>query len=75
MTKRILSLVLALALWTVAYAQESARVITGNVADSEGIPLIGATVQVPNSTTGTVTDIDGNFEISVPEGTEQLEIN
>ena len=72
--QRLLSLAFALAFWTVAFGQDG-RVITGNVADVEGVPLIGATVQVPNSTVGTVTDIDGNFEISVPAGTDALEIN
>ena len=74
MMQRLLSLAFALAFWTVAFGQDG-RVITGNVADVEGVPLIGATVQVPNSTVGTVTDIDGNFEISVPAGTDALEIN
>lgn len=39
--------------------------ITGTVKDSEGEPLIGATIAIPGSSTGAVTDIDGNFTITV----------
>lgn len=39
--------------------------VTGNVADENGEPLIGASVTVQGSKTGTVTDIDGNYEIPV----------
>lgn len=37
--------------------------IRGTVADTSGEPLIGVTVQVRGSSTGTVTDIDGNFTL------------
>ena len=39
--------------------------VTGRVVDVDGIPLIGATIQESGGTTGTVTDYDGNFQISV----------
>ena len=40
--------------------------VTGIVTDNEGA-LIGATVTIKgNATTGTVTDIDGRYEINVP---------
>ena len=34
-----------------------------------GLPMPGVNVTVKNSTTGTITDMDGNFTISVPQGT------
>ncbi|MEL7599267.1 MAG: SusC/RagA family protein [Bacteroidetes bacterium GWD2_45_23] len=37
--------------------------LRGTVADVAGDPLIGVTVQVQGSTTGTVTDVDGNFTL------------
>ncbi len=47
------------------------RTITGNISDAgENIPLIGATVQVKGATVGTVTDLDGNFSLEVPAGSE-----
>jgi iron complex outermembrane recepter protein len=35
--------------------------ITGNVADNSGEPLIGASIVVKGTSSGTITDIDGNF--------------
>lgn len=35
---------------------------SGVVKDSRGEPVIGATVRVPNSSTGAITDIDGHFQ-------------
>lgn len=42
------------------------RTITGKVADTGGEPLIGATVLVKGTQAGTVTDVDGNYSVSVP---------
>jgi TonB-linked SusC/RagA family outer membrane protein len=44
----------------------SAQTIKGNVADNIGEPIIGATVQEQGAAgNGTVTDIDGNFSLSL----------
>lgn len=49
---------------TVAAQQFTAK---GIVVDSSGIPVIGASVVLKgNNSIGTITDIDGNFELSVP---------
>ena len=45
-------------------------VVKGTVLDSNGEPIIGANVMVDGGTTGTITDIDGNFQLSVPVGTK-----
>jgi TonB-linked SusC/RagA family outer membrane protein len=42
--------------------------ISGIVTDENGEPLPGATITVQGTTTGTVTDMDGNYSISVPDG-------
>ncbi len=42
--------------------------VTGKVVDLSGNPLIGATVVIEGTTTGTTTDNDGNFTINVEEG-------
>lgn len=39
--------------------------ITGNVKDKNGDPLIGVTVQVKGTTSGTVTDFDGNYVLMI----------
>ena len=47
------------------YAQKN---ITGKVIDEKGEPLIGATILVVGSTTGVITDFDGNFTLQVKPG-------
>lgn len=42
--------------------------VKGNVVDQNGEPIIGATVKVANSQTGTVTNFDGDFTISCRDG-------
>lgn len=42
--------------------------VTGTILDTNGIPVIGANVVIKGSTTGTITDIDGNFTIEAPIG-------
>jgi TonB-dependent starch-binding outer membrane protein SusC len=49
------------------------RTVKGKVTDAEnGEGLIGATVTVVGTTRGAVTDIDGNYAVVVPEGSNQL---
>ncbi|MDD4660086.1 MAG: TonB-dependent receptor [Massilibacteroides sp.] len=42
-------------------------VVHGTVTDHSGLPLVGVNVIAKGTTTGTVTDIDGNFELQVSE--------
>ncbi|MDE6023306.1 MAG: carboxypeptidase-like regulatory domain-containing protein, partial [Muribaculaceae bacterium] len=50
-----------------AYAQDVK--VSGKVISSlDGEPLIGATVMVKGTATGTATDIDGAFTINAPKG-------
>lgn len=49
-----------------AFAQSK---VTGTVVDAAGEPVIGASVIIKGTSTGTVTDFDGNFTINnVPNG-------
>ena len=47
-----------------AFAQD--RTVTGTVSATNGEALIGAGVVIKGTTTGTVTDLDGRFSLSVP---------
>ncbi len=51
------------------------QTVTGTVVDASGTPLIAATVQAKGTTTGTVTDIDGKFTLSVPEDVNQVVVS
>ena len=72
MEKRLMTVVAGLALSTsMAFAQSQ---ISGKVTASEdGSPVIGASIKVVGTNTGTVTDIDGNFTLNAPAGAK-LEI-
>lgn len=47
--------------------QASEKTITGIVTDESGEPIIGANVVEKGTTNGTVTDINGNFTLSVSD--------
>lgn len=59
----------------ISYNADGSKNIRGKVLDLEGESLIGASVLIRGTNTGTVTDIDGNFEIRIPAGYTALEIS
>lgn len=63
--KHLLLLLTMLSISLTAFAQQK---VTGNVKDSSGEPIIGASISIKdNQTVGTITDFDGNFTLDVPE--------
>lgn len=55
---------------SMAFAQKQ---ITGTVIDAEsGEPLIGVSVRVPNTNTGSLTDVNGKFSVTLPSGQKNL---
>lgn len=48
---------------------QQAKQISGKVVDAQNEPLIGVSIQVKGTTTGTVTDFDGNYSIQAATGT------
>ncbi len=50
---------------------EGKNVINGRVVDDKGWPLVGATISVPGTNYYAVTDVDGNYSLSVPETVEK----
>jgi len=53
-----------------SFAQQ--RNVQGTVSDKAGEPLIGASVLVKGTTSGTITDIDGSYQLNVPDGRSVL---
>ncbi|MCB0631314.1 MAG: TonB-dependent receptor [Saprospiraceae bacterium] len=52
------------------------RQISGSITDaSNGDPLIGANILVQGTSSGTVTDFDGSFQLTVPGNDAVLEIS
>lgn len=51
------------------------QTLKGRVASSADEPLVGATVQIINTSKGTITDLNGNFEIATARERETLVIS
>ena len=51
------------------------QTVSGNVKDESGEALPGVAVIVKGTTTGTTTDIDGNFTLVVPAGAKALQFS
>lgn len=69
---------------SVAYAAENQFPVTqnqntgkivGTVVDASGVPIAGASVIVVGTTTGTFTDVDGNFEMKDIASDAKLQIS
>lgn len=53
--------------------QDKTKKVTGCVKDANGEPILGATIMEKGTTNGTVTDVDGNFTLTVsPDATLQV---
>tara|TARA_B110000046_G_scaffold114954_1_gene122134 strand:+ start:633 stop:1352 length:720 start_codon:yes stop_codon:yes gene_type:complete len=62
---RILTLFMALIV-QVTFAQQ--KTVSGTVSDENGLPLIGATVVISGTSSGTTTDFDGKYLLNVSQG-------
>ena len=49
-----------------AFAQQGGKKITGQVIDENKEPMIGVSILIVGTSTGTVTDFDGNYTLNVP---------
>ena len=72
--KKLVILFMALITTCQLFAQKT---LTGTVKDgnANGEAIIGATVQITGTGTGTITDIDGNFSVEVPAGKNQITVS
>lgn len=77
MKKKVSLLLLACLLVFVggAMAQTQTNVSGVVISSSDGQPVVGASIKVVGTNTGTITDVDGRFSVSVPRDTKQLEIS
>lgn len=69
-----LSLILMSVLFTCSFALAQ-KSISGTVSDSNGDPLIGASVIALGTSVGTITDVDGNFSLEVPAGINMVTVS
>ena len=64
-----------MAIETSAFVQQDGKPhVSGVVKDKSGVPVPGATVLLPNTTIGTITDLDGRYSIDIPSDATTLEV-
>ncbi len=73
----LVSNLMLLLIFTVAISNSafSQRTVQGKVLDGAGEALIGASVLVKGTTIGTITDIDGNYTITLPQDQNILQVS
>ena len=59
----------------VIYAQADNREIKGKVNGADNLPLPGVTVRAVGTSAGTLTDVNGQYTLQVPEGAATLEFS
>lgn len=52
--------------------QQEQKTVSGKVVDNEGLPMPGVTVLIKGSSIATVTDIEGEFSLKIPENASSL---
>ncbi|WP_321516794.1 SusC/RagA family TonB-linked outer membrane protein [Marinifilum fragile] len=55
-----------------ARQEQEKKTIKGTVTDSEGVPLPGVSILVKGTSTGTATDVDGNYTLRLEKGQKTL---
>ena len=71
--RKIALMLLSIVLLGIFVAEAQVKTITGTVTSSEdGVGIPGVSVSVKGTTVGTVTNIDGYYQLNVPEDGEFL---
>lgn len=60
-------ILLIMAAFSITALGQQEMTVRGRVTDTQGEPLPGVNIVVKGTTTGTITDVDGNYELNVPD--------
>ena len=74
MEKRLMTFIAGVAL-SMGSALAQSQVSGTVVSAEDGEPIIGASIKVEGTNTGTVTDIDGNFSLVLPAGKHTVKVS
>ncbi|MBK6933053.1 MAG: carboxypeptidase regulatory-like domain-containing protein [Saprospirales bacterium] len=58
-----------------AFSHRGTAVLTGKISDEKGEPLIGATVTIPKTAQGAVTDVNGQYRLTLEPGEYDVEVS
>ena len=73
--KRRLFLMMSFLLFMIGTAFAQTDVSGTIISKEDGQPVVGATIQVVGSGTGAISDIDGKFKLTLPQGRKTLRIS
>lgn len=62
----ILSTILGLMICSVSFVNAQ-NVVKGVVVDSDKMPIVGVNISIPGTTLGTISDLDGNYLLEIPD--------
>ena len=69
---RLFRAILLLLIWFSVPLFAVAQTVSGTIIEGDGEPLIGVNILIKGTTSGTVSDIDGTYSISVPDAESVL---
>jgi len=72
MAKHTLISLFSLLILSFSSQAQNLKKVSGQVSDNTKAPMIGVNVLPPGGSEGTITDIDGKFEIQIPQETKAL---
>ncbi len=70
MNLKLTLFLMVILLFSVSLFAQDGIAVSGKVTDTGNLPLVGVNVLIANTTTGTVTDFDGNYQLKVDKGDE-----
>ncbi|WP_291907361.1 SusC/RagA family TonB-linked outer membrane protein [Chitinophaga sp. CB10] len=73
--RKLLLVVASMLLLALSVMAQQQRTISGRVTDETGGVLAGVTISYPGGKTGTVTNAQGDFTLTVPAATKQLRLS
>src|SRR5471030_2542320 len=70
--KRVCSLLVVLLMFGIQAFAQNTHTVTGKILDENGLGYPGAGITLKGTHIGTVTDINGDFLLDVPDGTGNI---
>lgn len=73
--RKLLSIIACLVMSTAMLMAQNKTVVGRVISSEDGEPIIGASVTVPGTNVGTVTDVDGNFSLKVSDDVKEVKVS
>ena len=74
MEKKVKMLLVCLFL-SVGMAMAQTKITGTVISEEDGEPIVGATVKIAGTTQGTLTDVNGKFTVTLPQGKKTLQVS